>query len=214
MFWDRFYQLCKAHGTKPNPVAKALGISSATITKWKSGSDPQSSNVKKIADYFGVSVDYLLGNEEIPNKEPKRIPQPNALFYEDRKVRMIPVYESASAGFGSMAQDYIIDYQPCMIRSDSEAAETIFIRVQGDSMFPKIENGDLIQVHKQTSVDSGDIAVVMIDGSDGFVKKVVYGETWIELHSINPMYQTMRYNGREVTRVKVVGLVKSIIKKV
>ena len=59
--------------------------------------------------------------------------------------------------------------------------ETICIRVKGDSMSPKIEDGDLIQVHKQSSVDSGDIAVVLLDGSEGLVKKVVYDAEYIQL---------------------------------
>ena len=81
-------------------------------------------------------------------------------------------------------------------------------------MFPKIENGDIIQVHRQTSVDSGSIAVVLIDGEDGVVKRVEYGNDWIELHSINPMYPVRRFEGADVLRLRVVGLVKKIIKDV
>lgn len=64
MFWDRFVELCEKKGCKPNTVAKALGLSSATATKWKRGSAPNSATAYKIANYFGVSVDYLLGHEE------------------------------------------------------------------------------------------------------------------------------------------------------
>ena len=125
---------------------------------------------------------------------------------------MIPVFENVSAGFGTMAIDQIIDYEPLHISCAAEAKETILIKVIGDSMFPKIEDGDLIQVHKQTSVDSGSIAVIMIDGEDTLVKKIIYGETWIELHSINPMYKTIRFNYQDVLRVQILGLVKKIIK--
>jgi repressor LexA len=107
-----------------------------------------------------------------------------------------------------------VDYIPAYIPDAQEAAETIFIKVHGDSMFPKIEDGDVIQVHKQESVDSGSIAVVLMDGEDGLVKKVIYGDTWIELHSVNPMYKTQRFNGRDVLRIRVVGLVQKIIKDV
>lgn len=92
----------------------------------------------------------------------------------------------------------------------AEAAETIAIRVTGDSMYPKIEDGDLIQVHKQDSVDSGSIAVMLLDGEEGFVKKVEYGPDWIELHSINPLYPVRRFEGEEVLRLRVVGLVKGV----
>lgn len=65
MFWDRFIELCSEHNTKPNPVAKELGLSSGSVTKWKkSGAIPNSVTLQKIADYFSVSINYLLGNTD------------------------------------------------------------------------------------------------------------------------------------------------------
>ncbi len=62
MFWDRFYELCCSKNTKPNPVAKELGISSAVLTKWKNGiSYPNGEFLIKIAKYFNCSIDYLVG---------------------------------------------------------------------------------------------------------------------------------------------------------
>ena len=63
MFWETFVNLCNEHDIKPNPVAKALGIPSGSVTDWKKGKTPRSTTLQKIADYFGVTVDYLLGNE-------------------------------------------------------------------------------------------------------------------------------------------------------
>lgn len=60
MFWDNFYKLCINKGTKPNPVAKDLGISSATITKWKDGTLPNLSTAIDVAEYFQVTVDELI----------------------------------------------------------------------------------------------------------------------------------------------------------
>ena len=65
MFWERFVQLCAERNTKPNPVAKELGISSGAVTNWKNGAVPQSATLKRIADYFGVSTSYLLGNVQM-----------------------------------------------------------------------------------------------------------------------------------------------------
>ena len=50
MFWERFVQLCAERNTKPNPVAKELGISSGAVTNWKNGAVPQSATLKRIAD--------------------------------------------------------------------------------------------------------------------------------------------------------------------
>jgi transcriptional regulator with XRE-family HTH domain len=67
MFWENFVALCDKNGTKPNPVAKELGISSGSVTFWKKGKVPHHSTLIKIANYFGVSVDYLLtGQKEKP----------------------------------------------------------------------------------------------------------------------------------------------------
>lgn len=64
MFWERFYNLCLEKDTKPNPVAKKIGISSGIVTKWKNEDTlPNGETLLKIADYFDVSVDYLLGRE-------------------------------------------------------------------------------------------------------------------------------------------------------
>ena len=67
MFWERFVQLCAERNTKPNPVAKELGISSGAVTNWKNGAVPQSATLKRIADYFGVSVSYLQGLSDEPS---------------------------------------------------------------------------------------------------------------------------------------------------
>ena len=100
-------------------------------------------------------------------------------------IYRIPVFESVSAGFGAFASDEILDYIPVVIKNPYDVDDTLAIKVKGDSMYPKIEDGDIIIVRKQTSVDSGSIAVLLLDGEDGLVKKVVYGTDWIELHLFN-----------------------------
>ena len=65
MFWDNFVLLCDRAGKSPNAVAAEIGFkSTGTVTGWKDGKIPYERNLKKIADYFGVSVDYLLNGEK------------------------------------------------------------------------------------------------------------------------------------------------------
>jgi transcriptional regulator with XRE-family HTH domain len=59
MFWEKYTALCAQQGASPNSVAKSLSIASGTVTKWKNGSVPQNATLKKIADYFGVTVESL-----------------------------------------------------------------------------------------------------------------------------------------------------------
>lgn len=64
MFYDLFCELCKKRGVSPTKATVEIGLSRTIGTKWKTtGATPQGETLSKIADYFGVSVDYLLGNE-------------------------------------------------------------------------------------------------------------------------------------------------------
>lgn len=91
MFWENFVKLCTAHNTKPNPVAKELGFSSGSVTDWKNGKVPRPTTIQKIADYFGVTVDYLLGNEE---KE-KALPSP-AQSLNETEAELVKAFRSAA----------------------------------------------------------------------------------------------------------------------
>ena len=65
LFWERFYNLCVARGTRPNPVAKEIDVSSGAVTKWKTlGTLPSGETLIKLADYLDCSVDYLLGRTD------------------------------------------------------------------------------------------------------------------------------------------------------
>ena len=189
-------------------LAERLGKSESAVRMWELGkSEPDIDTLRRVADLFGVATDDLLG-------KPSQKETSNLGTVLQGGIRMIPVYESVSAGFGAAARDDIIDYLPCYIPNDAEAEETLCIKVRGDSMYPKIEDGDVIQVRKQASVDSGSVAVILLDGEEGLVKRVVFGKNWLELQSINPMYPPMRFEGAEAMRVQIIGLVRKIIKDI
>ena len=67
MFWERFYNLCIENGTKPYKLGVELGISAGTFNKWKNGTMPNSAVLMRIAEYFDVSTDYLLGRTPYKN---------------------------------------------------------------------------------------------------------------------------------------------------
>lgn len=204
----RIAEAIEKSGYSYSELAAATGISKSSLQRYATGETTKIpiDAIESIAAATHTDSRYLLAWDT--PAEPSNI---SAVFSDH--IRMVPVFESVSAGFGALAENSVVDFIPLRIVSDYEASETICIRVQGDSMYPKIENGDLIQVHKQDSVDSGDIAVVLLDGEEGLVKKVIYGPTWIELHSINPEYQVRRFDDADVLRLKVVGKVKRVIKE-
>ena len=83
MFWEQYQKLCQKLGKSPNGVAKELGLSSGTVTFWKNGKIPKSDTLQKIADYFNVTVDYLLtGKEKAPSTEVEEADELNELLQE------------------------------------------------------------------------------------------------------------------------------------
>jgi len=100
MFWERFYELCVENGTKPNPIAAELGFSSGGVTKWKNGVIPNSAALEKIAAYFDVSTDYLLGKTSIrknvlSEREQKMLNIFNALSVEQQDALFV-ILDSAN----------------------------------------------------------------------------------------------------------------------
>lgn len=66
MFFHRFKQLCDEKGISIYKAATEIGLNRAAANKWKAGSVPNGQSLNKLADYFGVSTDYLLGNVNDP----------------------------------------------------------------------------------------------------------------------------------------------------
>lgn len=68
--WEVFERLCKAHGVTPYRVSEATGIKTSSLSGWKAGRyNLKTEKLKKIADYFGVSIEYLMTGEEPEEKE-------------------------------------------------------------------------------------------------------------------------------------------------
>lgn len=194
-------------GMTQEELGEILGVKKAAVQKWESGTvqNLKRATIKNLSEFFKVSPSNFI--EEQPERS-----NVSAVYTED--IYQIPVFESVSAGFGAYADSQIIDYIPLYVKNPSDVPSIMAIRVQGDSMYPKIEDGDLIVVRRQSSVDSGSIAVLLLDGEEAVVKKVEYGRNWIDLISINPMYPIRHFKGEDITRLRVLGLVKQIIKNV
>ena len=63
-YWEKYASLCAAKGKSPNKVAEELGVASGTVTAWKNGRNPSARLLRKVADYFAVSTDYLTAKDE------------------------------------------------------------------------------------------------------------------------------------------------------
>lgn len=202
---ERIKKLREANNMSQTELAERLNTSKQNLYKYENGviTNIPSDKIEMIARIYGVSPSYIMGW----NEEPSNI---SDIITED--IYKIPVFQSVSAGFGSYASSEIIDYIPLVIKNPYEVPDTLAIVVKGDSMYPKIEDGDIVVVRKQDYVDSGSIAVVIKDNEDGLVKKIEYGKNHIELISINPMYPPQRFEREDMNRIRIVGLVKKIVK--
>lgn len=203
---DRLKKLFESRGLSYAQLEEVTGIPKSVLQRYASGETKKIpiDAIEAIASKLNASPAYLTGWDD----------DQKVTFLSKDYIRQIPVYESASAGFGVVANPTVLEYIPIYIKCKDEADNTLCITVSGDSMYPKIEDGDIIQVRKQTSVDSGSIAVVLLNGEEALVKRVVYDDEHIELQSINPEYAPKIFKGAEVQRVQVVGLVRKIIKNV
>ena len=74
MFWNIFLNLCAKNSTNPSAVCKNLGLSNATATHWKQGSQPNSATLAKLADYFNVTIEYFIKEPDQKEKSPSGIP--------------------------------------------------------------------------------------------------------------------------------------------
>lgn len=188
-------------------VGQAVGVGKSTVKKWEDGyiSNMRRDKIALLAKVLKMNpVSFITG--EFKEEEDQAIPLPQT------NVFMRPVYDSISAGFGVIAQDVPVDYMPTYITCPSEQDKYIWINVHGDSMSPLIDDGSKILIKKQTSVDSGQIAAVLVDDEEAVVKKVLYNDNTVELHSVNPYYPPRVFKNNDVTRVQILGLVKEVSK--
>ncbi len=103
---------------------------------------------------------------------------------------------------------------PASMISGGNKDDYFVLRVTGNSMYPKLLEGDTILCKRCDSVDSGDLAVVLYNGDEATVKKVNYitGQNWLELIPINPEYPSKRIEGTDLEQCRILGKVVKLIR--
>lgn len=204
---ERIKMLRKEHNLTQEELGAKIGVQKAAIQKYEKGTvkNIKRDSLIELAKCLGTTPEYLLGWDDEPSNLVEVVDESDFVY--------IPIVGRVAAGISCFAENNIVDYEPVHKSDISESEQYAFLRVIGDSMYPVFMEGDLVLVRCQSSVDSGSYAVVTIDGEDGVVKKVVYGKDFVELQSINPMYPPRRFEGEEVLRIRVFGLVKEIKRK-
>jgi len=203
---ERIKNMRKRKDLSLQNVADSLDVNRSSVMRWEKG---ETSKIKlpileKLASLFGTSAQYLLtGKEKDKDKGKDEWCAENT--QEPGEFCSLPLVGQVCAGNGLLAEDNVIRYEVADKKYNRK--EYFYLEVSGDSMSPKLDDGDLVLVRKQSSIDSGDVGVFLIDGCDGVVKKIKYDRNYIELHSFNPYYPVRRFEGSEVQRISVVGKV-------
>lgn len=197
MFIDNLEKLCSDKGISPyNFVTEYLNLSHNTLTKWKAGAMPRAATRKQIADYFGVTVEWLISDHSdahFVNASPAE--EPGNEF-------RLPVYGSISAGRGVLAEEDIIGW--AYADEEYHDGEHFWLSVKGVSMEPDLKNGDLVLIRKQQCLDGGQIGA-FIFGGEGFVKKYIPSDDGIHLHSLNPVFPDIVVTPESYDQFQIIG---------
>lgn len=205
----RIKSIRESKGISQTDLADEIGVSKQNLYKYENNiiTNIPSDKIELIAKYLEVSPAAIMGWEDNENKKidiPGAMPIGNLV-----PLRLIA---SVRAGYGGLAVatwDGEYEMIPEFMLKGYSPNECVLFKVKGDSMYPRILDGDKIVVHEQSSVDSGDTAIVVYNGDEGTVKKVNYvtGEDWVELIPNNPEYPIRRIEGIDLEECRVYGKV-------
>ncbi len=193
---NRIKDLRTEKGMKQADLAKTLKVSPAALSGYETGKfQADLDTYKKLAAFFDVSLDYLLGNSTIRDG------------ISSSGIR-VAVLGDVAAGIPIEAITDIVDYEEI----DAALAKTgdfFGLRIKGNSMEPRMREGDVVIVRKQDTAESGETVVVLVNGDSATVKKIKYGPDGITLMPTNPSYDPIFYSASEVGSlpVRVIGKV-------
>ncbi len=208
-FIQRLNALLIERGMKQADLAKLSGIRASSISDWLAGKyAPKQDKIDALAKALNVSPAWLIGYGEDKGAFPpiSSTPAPG------RKGNRIPVLGRVAAGIPIEAVQDIEDYED-IPASWGDPREYFALKIQGHSMEPRIWDGDVVIVHKQDDVDSGQIAVVLVNGDDATVKQLKKSSSGITLIGLNPTaYSPHFYTADEVISlpVRILGLVVEV----
>lgn len=195
---SRLKELRKSRNLTQAELAKILGIAQPTLSGWENDKFQIDDDIKtKIADYFGVTVDYLLGREDITKLSNYLRP-----VIENKKI---PIIGTVKCGPNGLAFEDIDGY---VYVDDDLTGEILAFRCKGDSMkFEAIDDGDIAIVRRQDDVECGELAVVIVNGDEGTLKRVRKFDGGIILEAANPDYPPRIFTGEDLNKIQIVGKV-------
>lgn len=179
-------------GLTQTELAERVGYTDRSmIAKIETGKIDLSRNkVYDFAKALHTTPIVLLGLDEELKKE------------KQTKSVTIPVMGKVPAGLPAEAVEDIIDYEE-IPESMARGGEYFGLAIKGDSMYPRILEGDVVIVRKQSTADSGDIVIALVNGDEGTCKQLFKYKDHIELKPFNPMYKPFVYSNEDISSLPV-----------
>lgn len=196
-------ELRQANGLTQNKLANKIGLSRSTIAMYETeGSEPDIQTLSKLANFFNVSIDYLLGKENDIKAQKYRIPV----------LGIIP------AGVPIEAIEDILDYEEISPEMLNGGKEYFALKIKGDSMSPNYLDGDVVIFLKQDYAENNDDCCVYVNGYDATFKKIrINNNTGIlTLQPINSSYEPLFFNEEQIKNlpVRIIGKAVEIRRKI
>ncbi len=186
----RLKSLREEYGITQKELADRLSLTPKAISFYELDKrEPTGEVLIALANMFHTSTDYLLG-KDTPNES------------KSKGIR-IPVVGRVVAGIPIDAIEEIIDWEEIPPEM-AKRGEYFGLRITGHSMEPRICEGDVVIVKRQPTVESGDIAIVLVNGNDATIKRVKIQENGITLIATNiSVYEPHFYTNEEIKELPV-----------
>lgn len=176
LFSKRLSELIDNSSYTLDKIEEYVGKTNATISRYASGeiTGVKRSTIVKLANFFKVSPAWLAGFTD--NK------------YDDTDDKQaFPLLGTVKAGYNYLASENIIGYVS-IDKQLSDPENYFALKVIGDSMQPVLFEDDIVIVHKQNDIESGQVGIILIDGEEATIKKIIKHEDYIELIAFNSYY--------------------------
>ncbi len=195
-------QLRKSKGVSQAEVSEAIGVSQVAYGRYETGlREPSFNMLTKLADYFGVSVDEILGRDTAaPKRKTAAAPVPDFL---SKETVLIPIIGRVRAGYDALAEQYIEGYMELEASVKTRWSDAAILKVWGDSMEPELQAGDYVIITQTAEVRNGDLAVICINGDEGTIKRVHFDKDGLDLIPTNPSYGTLHFTAEQVQSLPV-----------
>ncbi len=210
---DRIREARENKGADQISLAAKIGVAARTLQRWEKGEQtPDGLAITALAKATGVQPNWLLtGDGEmypVPSRPDNVYPLPGA---NRRRAKLVDLPLISAVPAGKVATIFHPDYADDYVTVDDIRDPSAFaLKVKGQSMSPRIEDGDVVIVSPQQEARSGDICVVRVNGEDT-LKKVKFEGTYIHLIPLNPDFEPVTVKRKDVNFVwKVVKLIKQL----